>query len=259
MKKSIILSVLTLTFLCGCSRMAGEPITQTFSTSDNYTKLEVHDAFDVVVSNAVDQVTVTAGDNVMPNVKVEESGNTLRIYIKGWFSNRSGDKKVLLPYNEALAKVELSGASDFQSPYALRGAKIEVELSGASDFDGIIEADEVEMNLSGASSIKGQVAASSFELELSGASAATLEGAVGILEMTVSGASNIEKKVTGSRYSLACGSCSGTLSGSSEAFLHCDGTIQVSLSGASDLHYTGNASTAGSSTSGSSNIVHDVL
>ena len=72
-------------------------------------------------------------------------------------------------------------------------------------------------------------------------------------------ASNIEKKVTGSRYSLACGSCSGTLSGSSEAFLHCDGTIQVSLSGASDLHYTGNASTAGSSTSGSSNIVHDVL
>ena len=258
-KTSIITSVLAIALLSGCSKWAGDPITQTFTTSGNYTELEVEDAFDVVVSNSVDQVTITAGDNVMPNVRVEERDNTLKIYIKGWLSNRSGDKKVILPYNESLRKVDLSGASDFQSTQALKSTKVEVELSGASSFDGIIDANEVEMDLSGSSSLKGQVTAASFEIDMSGASDATIDGTVGTLELSISGSSRIAKKVVGNQYSLACDRCIGSLSGSSDVFLHCDGTIQVSISGSSDLHYTGNANTTGSSTSGSSNIVHDAL
>jgi len=45
----------------------------------------------------------------------------------------------------------------------------------------------------------------------------------------------------------------------SNAYIHCDGSIKVNLSGASDLHFTGTAFTGDSSTSGASDIIHDVL
>ena len=115
------------------------------------------------------------------------------------------------------------------------------------------------MDLSGASKIEGQVTATDLDLELSGGSDAILEGEVNKLEVNLSGASNIVEKVVGSRYALVCDRCEGEISGGSDAYIHCDGTIKVSLSGGSELHYTGNAATTGSDCSGGSEISHDVL
>ena len=115
------------------------------------------------------------------------------------------------------------------------------------------------MDLSGASNIKGEVSAIDLDIELSGGSEATLEGEVDKLEINLSGASSIMKKVVGSRYALVCDRCEGSMSGASNAYIHCDGSIKVSLSGGSELHYTGDAATTGSSCTGGSVISHDVL
>ena len=274
----IILSTLVLFAFIGCQKYAGEPITKDFSISGTYTELEVEDAFDVTISDVATQVTVTAGEYVMPNVVVETVENTLKIYLKGWHSNRGTDMTVILPYNANLTSVDLSGASEFHSEYGLEGDKVEVELSGASefycdidadevdidlsgasDFFGDILADEIEMDLSGSSKIKGYVEALDLDLEMSGASEATFEGQVDMLKIDLSGSSDIKKTINGNRYGFACNQCEGRISGSSNAYIHCDGTIKVNLSGASDLYYTGNAATTGSTTSGGSGIYHDVL
>ena len=113
--------------------------------------------------------------------------------------------------------------------------------------------------MSGASNIKGNVDADDLDLELSGASDALIEGLVGTLKINLSGASDIKKTINGHRYGFACDHCEGSMAGASNAYIHCDGTIRVSLSGDSDLHYTGNAATTGSTTSGGSEIYHDVL
>lgn len=260
MKKNlIVLSIIAMTAFCSCSEWAGDPITQKFNIDGTYTELEVEDAFDVVVSDTATMITITAGENVMPKVKVVNSGDKLSIYLKGWASNRGKDMTVIIPYNPDLKKVDLSGASDFYSDFPLRGQNVEIELSGASDFYGDIEAEEVDMDLSGASSVKGNVTASELELDMSGASDAMLTGQVSTLKLGLSGASSLKKSIVGSHYAFACGGCEGSMSGSSDAYIHCDGSITVSLSGASDLYYTGSAVTRGSSTSGGSNIVHDEL
>ena len=67
------------------------------------------------------------------------------------------------------------------------------------------------------------------------------------------------KKVVGSRYALVCDQCEGEMSGGSDAYIHCDGSIKVNLSGGSELHYTGNAATSGCTSSGGSNVCHDLL
>jgi len=277
-KHLFILSTLVLFAFCSCNKFAGDPITQNFSIEGSYTELQVENAFEVTVDDAVSEITVTAGENVMPNVIVEKVGNTLKIRLKALSSAYGSDLKVVVPYNADLKSVELSGASEFHSEYGLEGEKIEVELSGASefycdvfaddvdvdmsgasDFFGDIEADEIDMDLSGASKIEGYVSATELDLELSGASDATLEGQVAKLEINLTGASNIIEKVVGNRYALVCDQCEGSISGASSAYIHCDGSIKVSLSGGSELHYTGNAATTGCECSGGSEISHDVL
>ena len=279
MKKYLFfLSALVLFAFSSCQKYAGNSITKDFFIEGSYTELQVEDAFDVTVSDVATQITITAGENVMPNVVVEIVDNTLKIYLKGWHTNRGADMTVILPYNADLTSVDLSGASEFHSEYGLEGEKVEVELSGASefycdidadvvnldlsgasDFFGDILADEIDMDLSGASNIKGYVDALDFDLKMSGASDATLEGRVLTLKMDMSGGSNIIKKVVGNRYGFACDQCEGTMTGASNAYIHCDGTIKVNLSGGSELHFTGNAFTADSTTSGGSKISHDVL
>ena len=240
MKKYLaILLVVVLFAFCGCSKFAGEPISKDFSISGTYTELEVEDAFEVTVSDVATQVTVTAGENIMPNVMVETVENILKIYLKGWHSNRGTDMKVI--------------NCDIDAD------EVDIDMSGASDFFGDILADEVEMDLTGASKIKGYVEALDLDLEMSGASEATFEGQVDMLKINLSGASDIKKTINGNKYGFACNQCEGTLSGASNVYIHCDGTIKVNLSGASDLHFTGDAFTGDCTSSGGSNVCHDTL
>ena len=278
MKKYLfVLSALVLFAFSSCKKFAGDPITKEFIIDGFYSELEVSNAFDVIVSDAVDVVTVTAGENVMPNVVVDKVGNILKIYLKPIAITGGNDMRVILPYNSDLRSVDLSGASEFHSEYGLYGSNVDVELSGASkfycnidavgvdidlsgasDFYGDILAEDIDMDLSGASNIEGALTAYNLDLDLAGASEAILTGAVDNLNVELSGASNIVRKVVGNVYSLICERCEGVISGASDAYIHCNGRIIVNLSGASNLHYTGNADITGSTTSGGSNIIHDV-
>lgn len=253
-----VLSALVLVAFCSCTKIAGNPTTKDFSIEGSYTALEVSDAFEVTVSDAVNQITVTAGENVMPYVVVEKVDHTLKIYLKPITISGTNELKVVLPYNAALTSVNLSGASEFHSEYGLAGQKVEVELSGASDFYCDIEAEEIDMGLSGASNVEGTIDASELDLHMSGASDATLRGQVTTLDLDLSGASSMKKTINGSNYGFECDVCKGEMSGSSDAYIHCNSIIKVSLSGSSDLHFTGNAFTGDSSISGDSNIIHDV-
>ncbi len=253
-----ILSFALFAFL-GCEKYAGELVTQEFSIDGSYTELVVGDAFDVIFSDTATSITVTAGENVMPKVKVNRNGNKLNIFLKGWATNRGKEMTVILPYNSDLCSVDLAGASSFHTDFPLKAKTIEIDLSGASDFYGDIEAEQIEMDLSGSSDFNGNIVADELELDMSGASDATLVGQVSTLKIELSGASTIKKVIVGNRYAIACGGCEGSMSGSSDAYIHCDGSITVSLSGASDLYYTGSAVTRGGNTSGGSNLVHNVL
>ena len=276
-KLFLVLSAFVLIAFGSCKKMAGELISKDFSIENTYTDLSVHDAFDVTVCDTVSQVTVTIGENLMPKVVVEVVNNTLKIYLKPFYNITMGEAKVVIPYNANLKEVGMSGASSLHSDFPLVGDRVNVILTGASNFYGSIDAndvdinlsgaskfygdvwaDEIDMELSGGSDIQGNVLAVDLDLDMTGASNANLIGAVSKLKVDLSGASNIVKQVVENRYGLACDDCEGEMSGACKAYIHCDGTIKVDLSGASDLHFTGEGNPADSSTSGGSNIIHDV-
>lgn len=260
-KYLLILSAFVLVTFSSCNRFLLSDISTTavFNIEGSYTELQVENAFNVIVSDTATQITVTTDENVMPYVVVEKVGDKLKIHLKPFTFDRDLYLDVILPFNPDLKKVDLSGASELRSQPALEGKEIEISLSGASDFLGVIIADEVDVELSGASDFEGNITANELDLELSGASDAIIEGHATNLNLELSGASKLKKKVNGEQYALSCNNCQGSISGSSEAYIHCDGNIIVILSGASDLHYTGDAAASGSTTTGASNIVHDKL
>lgn len=237
-----ILSVVAFFAFCSCNHvtLSGNDITKTFNIENTYTKLCVENAFEVTVSDTAQQIYITTDENVMPKVVVEQIGNKLRIYLKPLTANFGMDLNVILPYNELLKDVELSGASEFRSDLGMKGEALEIKLSGASSFYCDLEATDLE-------------------LDMSGASDATLTGQATNLDLELSGASRLKKTVNGTQYAFSCDYCEGELSGASTAYIHCNSTINIDLSGASNLHYTGTPFTGDSSTSGSSNLIHDEL
>ncbi len=263
MKKHItLLSVLISFALCGCTALVvdpGAPIDKVFQIDGNYNALYVANAFDVYVDKDATDVTVTVGENVMPHVIVEEVDGTLKIHIKSFTTLHSGPLKAIVPYSKALKNVRLSGASSFNSDFSLVDEKVNVSASGASSFRADVDSRSVVLDCSGASLFKGNVRASELTLDLSSAASVDIVGVTEILKFDMSGASKIMYSTKAGRYSLACKRCDGSISGASRAYIHCDEAIEVSVSGASDLHYTGDPDTSGISTSGASKIYHDVL
>ena len=262
MKKHIAILAILLSFtLCGCTAIVvdpGAPVNKVFQIAGDFEALYVANAFDVQVDADATDVTVTVGENIVSKVIVEQVNGELRIYCKPSVTVINGsDMKAVIPRSLSLKEIDLSGASSLNSPYPIVGKNVSVELSGASRLNADLSGSDTEIELSGASRIKGGIIAGDLTLELSGASVADLTGLTGNLELSLSGASRNVDNVVLKCYGLECTSCKGSISGASKAYIHCLKDISVSLSGASSLHYTGDATTGDSSTSGSSNIYHD--
>ena len=103
-----VLSTIVLFAFCSCSEPAGDPITKEFEIAGTYTELDVSSGFNVTVSDAATQITVTTGENVMPKVVVELVGQTLRIYLKPVNVTGLYELNVVLPYNANLKSVQAS-------------------------------------------------------------------------------------------------------------------------------------------------------
>ena len=280
--KTTLLYLFICTIFCNCTTFTGEKIEKTFDIDNSYTELQIENAINVIVSNEQDQISVITTEKLINDVVIEKTDNKLRLYLKKNIHLYRSDIKIILPYNPNLQEIELSGASNFQSEFTLKNEKIDINLSGASDFQCDIEAKEIEIELSGSADFKGNLIAQNIDIELSGSSDiegnitaqntnielsessdATLCGETNTLSIESSGASSITKKIIDNHYSLICNQCECDLSGSSDVYIHCNDNINIiNLSGASSLHYTGNAKITlndGDNISGSSDIIHDTL
>lgn len=261
-KLFLILSVIALTVACGCDKIipSGVETTQEFDIVGDYDELVVSNAFDIYVSNEVNKITITADEVIMPKIEVKHVNSRLTIGLKPMTLSFMTKMTVILPYNEDLAKIDLAGACEFKSEYPIQASLVKVKLTGASNMSANINATDVVINLTGASTYNGTLFASnSFKLIETGASTATVWGRADKLNLRLTGASDLVRQIEGNHYGFSCMECDGSLTGASHAFIHCDGNIAITLTGASDLHYTGAASTTGSSTTGASNLIHDVL
>ena len=257
MKKHILLIVAAVLLMSSCvkEKLTGVEATKTFDVPGWYDELSVSDNISVSFSDQVELVTVTADEGIISNFEMKLVEGELKMYRKQIFDFLPSPIRVLLPCNAQLREVNLSGTSFFNGD--LEADEIEIVASGNSLFKGNLRANEMDIDLSGESSVTANsLIASKLDLDFSGASWAQLNGLAENLELDFSGASELRTEVVDHHYAFACTNCESALSGASKANLHCDGRIYGSLSGGSEIRYTGNADTENCHLSGDSKVIH---
>ena len=227
MKRIFIMLFICILFV-GCTKDWGRPTTRDYPIDGIYNGLDVSDAFQVTMSDQVNNVVVTVNERAHERVLVEVKNGKLHIGFKP--NTRYDDPATAVIPANTILELNLSGASSFTGN--LEVDQLDINLSGASIYSGNISAEKVHLNLSGASTYTGSMDAYKIFTNLSGASTITTNG-IGhtFMEIDLSGASHLNA------VGLNAPTIFGGMSGGSFADVTCCSSLEVELSGGSTLTY----------------------
>jgi hypothetical protein len=213
-QRLIILALLAFT---ACNQLIGERgnderVTKEI-TVDNFEKIEISGAFDVVLKPSEDnQVILEADENLLRYIDIYVRGNRLFIETDRRLNSRRGIK-IEVPVKE-LRGILSSGASDIESMEPISSSDLEIEVAGAGKVDL-----KLDVKL--------------LALEISGATLVYLEGVGERLEVDMSGAG-----------SLAAGGfevqdCTVDISGVGHVLVNVSGSLDAQVSGLGKVEYLG--------------------
>ena len=218
----LLIIFLSLVLATGCTTVkiegSGNLINKTFEFSD-FTIVKVENGIHVELNHSSTfNIEITTDDNVMEYIEVNKSGDTLRIRPKAntTFFSATITAKITMPN---LYKLELSGGSIAEITGFSSSHDLSVNLSGGSNISsfitpGYITAGDADFNLSGGSYVRLSGSADDLNVQCSGGSYINLEGF---------SVSNADIK----------------LSGGSHATVNVGGTLNVDISGGSEVIYIG--------------------
>ena len=196
-----------------------------------FDKVDVSGAIDVIVNiGNKSEVVIEADSAIMPYVVTEVKDRGLRIYNKDiiGFYNFKNNKILVTITTPSILELESSGACDV-TINDLKTDMFKVSLSGACDLIGSFECNVLDFESSGSSDSKLRGKVKNCNIELSGAcDIKALDLEVDSLKIEGSGSSNVEITVQNS--------------------------LDVELSGASELRYKGEPKYIKTDMSGVSNL-----
>lgn len=233
---SVVAVLAVAAVLAGCANLpgltlirgSGNLVTREEDVS-GFSRVDLSYAFEAEITRAEDyRVVITIDDNLLPYLRVDQSGDTLRVGLQPNTGVSEATMRVQIEMPQ-LAALDVSGASqaileDFQSDDPLR------------------------LTVSGASSVQGDIATGDITVDASGASRVNLLGSGSDADLTASGASTVDM----AGYSVQ--NASADSSGASRIIIDVSGQLDASASGASSVQYLGNPTNVNSDTSGSSTI-----
>lgn len=228
---------------------SGDLVTKSYDFED-FTRLDVRHDFEVEVRHGeAYEVEVTVDDNLVDSLDVSLTGDTLRIDLDGGPYVRTTQRAtVTLP---KLVRVTLSGSSEAAVEGFASSDDLELVLEGASSLELIeLRAGDTRLDVSGASEVTGSAELGDVSMDVSGASDVELKGSGAAATLEASGASSIDLG------DFTLESADVTLSGASEAKLDVVETLDLELSGASRLSYSGDPRLGKIETGGDSKIDH---
>lgn len=203
-------------------------ITQKRSTA-NYDEINVAGFFDVVlVAGSEGAITVEGEENIVPHVKIEVSGKTLKIHSDNFNLKANENITITVPI-EQINSISLSGSGDITTKTPINSPKLEAKLSGSGDLSLDVKSSDVAIFLSGSGDI-------------------VLRGTAENLSTKTSGSGDVDA------VDLVSKNANITVSGSGDTKVNCTQNLYVRVSGSGDVQYKGNPATKDSKVSGSGEI-----
>tara|TARA_R110002072_G_scaffold302060_2_gene483624 strand:- start:48884 stop:49588 length:705 start_codon:yes stop_codon:yes gene_type:complete len=231
MKFFFFFSVFFLLSACNFETVKGSDIiTQKSFDITDFTEIDVSSAIEVELLQSDDyKVTLECNDNVVEVIDISKKEEILRVKVKGSYAFTNVKIKVTI-HAPAINRIESSGASS-----------ITIEDYEAKNF---------ELDFSGASEINAKLIVSEqLKVEASGASSIKLRGKAKNVSLDFSGASDFDSKKL-----IVSDKLTAESSGASSIKVTANGTLELDVSGASEVTYYGNGTISKSDISGAGSV-----
>jgi hypothetical protein len=240
MKKLFMFCAVTLILiaplLTGCSAIfhtsgSSQLIEKTFDFKD-FNSVNISGAIQYDVEQADNySVVVSLHEDMLERLDIRQTGNTLTIGMKYVpFSTPNVKVTISMPQ---LSRLEVLGACDGKAAGFDSNNALDIRLFSASEMDTNIKAGVTTIFLSGASRINGNLTSTDTEIKLSGASEMNMILQTGNTVINESGSSQI-------RGALKAQDCQFTLSGASSCDLTGSaGDTSIIASGSSEMNSPG--------------------
>ena len=238
----------------------------------SFNKIRVSSAISLYLSQGNTQAVAVSSEDAdaTEKIKTEVSNGTLKIYVDNGLWNKwnwgnkhlrayitftqldmldaSGASSVEItdPINVNDFKLVLSGASSIKGD--IKGSDLDFDVNGASTGKLDVKATSFKLSASGASTFKGNISADKMDYDVNGASTTDVDGSTTDLTVSASGASNFRGA------DMQAVSCKIEATGASSANINVSKTIDATASGASSIHYSGDATISKIDVSGSSTV-----
>jgi len=221
-----------------------------------FNAIKVSSAIDLYLTQSnVNEVAVSASeDEIRDQIITEVVGGTLIIRLGEngtWFSWKKWGNyqtKAYVSIKEINA-LSASGASNVHVVGTIESQKMRIKMSGASDLKNAqFNIGSLFMEVSGASTFKANTQSTNITIDCSGASNIELKGTADDVAIECSGAS--DAKLGG----LIAKGVQVKSSGASDVSVNASQLLKLSASGASTIHYSGDAKITETNSSGASSI-----
>ncbi len=232
-----IVSLITLTSVVGCygpGVTGSGNITEKEYALTGFTRVQTSSTFHVeIVRSDTYRVTVKTSDNLFQYVEATVSGDTLRLRLRPFINFRMAQFQATISIPD-LRGVVVSGASAATVSGFQSAGAIEVHVSGASRLElADLKATGLRVEVNGASRLTGKADTQDADFQVSGASTLELSGSAATARIEASGASSVRTD------SFTVGNADVRLSGASNTTIAVQTKLDLEVSGASRLTYSG--------------------
>lgn len=194
---------------------------------DTYTAIEVGGAFELeVVAGQNPSLEITADDNLLDLIKTEMRGSTLVISTRQSINPKT--KLLIKTTTRTLESIDASGACEIRVSQ-VNNDNLRIETSGAGEVDASVNTKSLSIETTGAGNVKVSGSTQSFSIETSGAGEVRAQNLQAqVVKVDVSGAGDVE--------------------------VHASAELDVRVSGAGEVTYTGNPKIVNQSVRGAGSV-----
>lgn len=192
-----------------------------------------------VVIGATDRIVITANDNVMEYVVVEEKNGTLKIGIDNTVNVRNLDVTVQVPNNGKIASLTASSGAEIRTETALKAKTMNVRLSSGASMDAALKADDCTIRLSSGTELQAAVDFGTCDISLSSGTSAELSGKSAVFTASLSSGSSLEA------FGLVSETCNVEASSGAEAEVTCTEKLTAKASSGASIEYKGDCRRVG--------------
>lgn len=215
MKKAVIISICCMTLMSSCNLKetfnfgpkttiteSGNIVTKTFGVNE-VEKLEITHGIEAIFVQKEGQpaVKVTAADNVIAHMKIENDGDKLTVGFNDKVNVRYKKLDVVIT-SPKLESIYIAGAGKVVFSDGLKTRKLSCGIAGSGDIRGMdIECEKLEASISGSGNIMlANVNSQNVETSINGSGDISISGKTEKVKYSIAGAGNIWAKALYAKY-----------------------------------------------------------